>query len=399
MFVNPFSAGISLLSLFVNSFFESTSGFTTTGVSMIAHPEDLPQSFAFYRSYTHWVGGLSLIYLIMAIFYPEKRLRAMKGILGAGEKEEGMLNYKQLIVTIVVIFTVYTAALFLMLLLLGLQNPIYDIALIFSAITSGGFIPDSQILSLDQNVPYLMTLMAAMIISALPFAFHYSIFSGRMRAKNVGVEVMFYAGLLVFSAFAFAVMSGLDIVSASFHTVSASTNTGFQFVNVASLTVPSKIFLMVIMLIGGTAFSLSGGIKVGRVLFLVQKMDKWRKYEIDTPASVSSVFGRTVSYEYAIDYKLTKQSAKLFKEAIIVVLLFPTIAVIGGVIIAQLNNTEMLDSIFASTSALTNTGISVGLITVESDLISKVILVANMIVGRFEIITVLFIFVASLRKI
>lgn len=364
---------------------------------MIAHPEDLPQSFTFYRSYTQWVGGLSLIYLIMAIFYPEKRLRAMRGILGAGEKE-GMLNYKQLIVTIVVIFTVYTVVLFLMLLLLGLQNPIYDIALIFSAITSGGFIPDSQILSLD-SVPYLMTLMTAMIISALPFAFHYSIFSGRMRAKNVGVEVIFYAGLLVFSAFAFAVMSGLDMVSAAFHTVSASTNTGFQFVNVASLTVPSKIFLMVIMLIGGTAFSVSGGIKVGRVLFLAQKMNKRRKYEIETPASISSVFGRTVSYEHAIDYKSPKQSEKLFREAIIVILLFPTIAVIGGVIIAQLNNIDILDSIFASTSALTNTGISVGLVTMESDLISKVILVANMIVGRFEIITVLFIFVASLRRI
>ncbi len=56
MYVNPFSNDIDPLSLFVNSFFESASGFTTTGLSFIIYPENLPQSFDFYRSFTQWVG-------------------------------------------------------------------------------------------------------------------------------------------------------------------------------------------------------------------------------------------------------------------------------------------------------------------------------------------------------
>ncbi len=80
MYVNPFYDGIDLFSLFATSFLESASGFTTTGISTIIHPEDLPDSFSFYRSYTEWVGGLSFIYLIMALYYPETKLAGMKNL-------------------------------------------------------------------------------------------------------------------------------------------------------------------------------------------------------------------------------------------------------------------------------------------------------------------------------
>ncbi len=84
MYVNQFYEGIDPLSLFVNSFFESASGFTTTGLSMIGHPENLPDSFDFYRSFTQWVGGLSFVYLIITFFYPERKLSHMKGMIGGG---------------------------------------------------------------------------------------------------------------------------------------------------------------------------------------------------------------------------------------------------------------------------------------------------------------------------
>ena len=73
--------GIDSGSLFVNSLFESASGFTTTGLSMITQPENLPQSFNFYRAYTQWVGGLSFVYLVMILFFPEEKLSAWKSVL------------------------------------------------------------------------------------------------------------------------------------------------------------------------------------------------------------------------------------------------------------------------------------------------------------------------------
>ena len=82
IYLNPFWNGIEPSLLFVNSFFESVSGFTTTGLSTLSDPEDLPNSFVFYRAYTLWVGGLSFVYLFMALFYPDKKLASMKDILG-----------------------------------------------------------------------------------------------------------------------------------------------------------------------------------------------------------------------------------------------------------------------------------------------------------------------------
>lgn len=389
MFINPFWPGIDPLSLFVNSFFESVSGFTTTGMSTIALPENLPESFAFYRGYTQWIGGLSFIYLIMAIFYPEKKLRAMKSALG-----DSVLRYKQLIVTVVVIFSAYTALLSAILLALGLADPIYSVALMFGAVTGGGFVPDSTILSLG-NVPYLLVAGAGMILSALPFAFHYSIFNKEMRLKNLGLEVVVYLVLLAASSAVFIAISGINPLAAVFHAVSASTNTGFQFSDIANTPVEAKIFLIVLMLVGGTAFSTAGGIKVGRLLFVFQRMTR-RAQMIESPASVPSTVGK--EYDQAFDPRAKKEQDRLLRESLLVIALFPAIAVLTGLALAYLNSGSFVDATFESTSALTTTGLSTGLVTMDSDLATKTILAANMIAGRFEIIAILYIFFFSLRK-
>jgi len=114
MYVNPFSDGIEPLTLFLNSFFESASGFTTTGLSFITLPEELPKSFDLYRSFTQYIGGLSFVYLIVAFFYPERKLRHIRGLIGGGT-----LKVKQLILTIGVIFSAYAIVLFIFLYLIG----------------------------------------------------------------------------------------------------------------------------------------------------------------------------------------------------------------------------------------------------------------------------------------
>ena len=165
MYVNPFWNGIDITTLFVNSFFESSSGFTTTGISTITHPEDLPQSFSFYRSYTLWVGGLSFVYLVMSLYYPEKKLAAMRNILGAG-----ILKFRQLVSTISIIFVFYAIILILLIYFLGNNNGgviegsstntngiannqtetfIDSVSIIFATLTSGGFVPVSTFLTLE----------------------------------------------------------------------------------------------------------------------------------------------------------------------------------------------------------------------------------------------------------
>lgn len=445
IYVNPFWADIDPLSLFANSFFESASGFTTTGLSLLPEPENLPTTLNFYRSYTQWVGGLSFIYLIMALFYPERKLSTMKSVLGGG-----MLRFRQLLVTVGVIFSAYTVGLVLFMIFVGGTEEIYSVALIFSTVTGGGFVPQSDIVS-PEHEERLVAIGVGMVISALPFAFHYSIFSKEARTKRLTTEVVAYGVLMTLSVPIFAILAtGGEIGASTFHIVSASTNSGFQYLDVQSLSEDAKLQLIIIMLIGGTAFSTAGGIKVARFVALFQRLLKRQETATDMPSSISimsnpyrrsqettapasaanaaatsSINNNTTTTNPAITnpsitnrgFKQEKRgrgsaksskkapsaidrmnSDRLLRESIVIIASFVLIALATGTALSFLSKSNFEDSVFEAVSALTTTGMSTGITSMELDLLSKLILISNMIVGRFEIIAVLYIFFASLRR-
>jgi trk system potassium uptake protein len=281
MYVNPFLKqgnieNIDPLSLFVNSFFESASGFTTSGFSTIFHPEELPESFVFYRAYILLIGGLSFVYLVIALFYPKRRLAAMKNMIEGAS----ILKLNQLIITITVIFSVYSVVLIFIIYLLGEIDIIYSASLIFAAITGGGFVPLSSLLVVDNQLQ-LMVLIVGMIISALPFAFHYGVFSRQVKARKVGLEILVFVMIMISSVPILVLLEphlGKSNWFASvFHIVSASTTTGFQSLDLSEFTNESKMLLILLMFIGGSAFSTAGGIKVARLIFIFQKVLHRRK--------------------------------------------------------------------------------------------------------------------------
>jgi trk system potassium uptake protein TrkH len=430
IYLNPFLPGIDSGSLFVNSLFESASGFTTTGLSMITQPENLPQSFNFYRSYTQWVGGLSFVYLVMILFFPEEKLSAWKSVLGSG-----MMRFKEFIVTLVVIFSVYTIILVFLIMLTGKTENIYAISVVLATITGGGFSPTSDFVS-PGHLEFLVVLSGGMILSALPFAFHYYIFSkkGLISKKSLGTEVTIYLIILAASVpILFLLVPGLDAGSAAFHTISASTSSGFQYVDVPSIPAAAKVFLIVLMLVGGTAFSTAGGIKVGRFVILYQEFAKrigTRRSEIqesyrpahESLSSISSTANPHRSSDSGIidrireEYRtrdlrelLEKQGEllqvvrevlgiKLVREILLVIALFVSIGVLTGSVLSYSTGRSIEDAMFESVSALSTTGMSAGVTSLQLDSLSKLMLTANMILGRFEIIAVLYIFFGALRK-
>ena len=399
MYVNPFGEGIDPLTLFVKSFFESASGFTTTGLSQLLHPEELPKSFDFYRSFTQWIGGLSFVYLVITFFYPEKKLAHMKGMIGGGG-----LKLKQLLLTITVIFTIYTVVLTTLLYLLGYETAIYNISLIFSTVTGGGFIPTST--SIDYNDIFQMfILMAGMIISALPFAFHYAVFSKEMHTTKMRPEIYTYFGIIAVSIiiFYFIIASTTDLqslsMSAIFHVVSASTNTGFQFIDISLLSDEGKIYLIILMLIGGTAFSTAGGIKVGRILQIVQKVTK-KRFIADT--STRSISGISSRYQNGLNKAEPKsekfKEEKAFRETLLIILLFVVVSFVTATVIWYVEQKDFLNSLFESVSAITTTGISTGITSPDMNIISQIFLIFNMISGRFEIIAIVYFFLEISRR-
>src|SRR5215211_53327 len=220
MYINPFWAGIDLFSLFTSSFIESTSGFTTTGISTITHPEDLPDSFSFYRSFTEWVGGLSFVYLVMALYYPETKLAGMKSLMSSG-----ILRFKQLLTTISIIFVIYAIIIVLLLFVFGHTDLLNSISLAFATLTSGGFVPTATVLTLENPIT-LIVIMGGMILAALPFAFHFGIFSKEVEATKEVKEILIYIIIIACVVFLFIFIeksfSEKEWLSSVFHVIIAS---------------------------------------------------------------------------------------------------------------------------------------------------------------------------------
>jgi trk system potassium uptake protein len=450
IYLNPFWDGIEPSSLFVNSFFESVSGFTTTGLSTLSDPEDLPRSFVFYRAYTLWIGGLSFVYLFMALFYPDKKLASMKDILGGGS---GILRFKQLLKTITVIFTVYTVALILAIYYfdVGELDIIDSISLVFATITGGGFVPVSTFIIVD-NIEQIIILMIGMILSALPFAFHYGLFSREIKARQLMSPILVYLAFMTISIVLFAILTESSMatnqqqqqwwwITSGFHVISASTTTGFQLVNLESISIEAKIILVIVMLIGGMAYSTAGGIKFDRLILVARTLFRWTKQRgkralsqpqpISTPHKLSSSLGvnnnnylnnnepnykgspllsnnkinnvnntrRRDSISMSRTSILpTMSNGKTMRDTIIVIILFPAVSLGTAIAISYFDGSNLFDAFFESVSAVTNTGLTSGITSTDLDISSKIILSVNMIIGRFEIIAVLYIFIGRFRS-
>jgi len=420
MYINPFELNFDSLSIFVSSVLESSSGYTTTGISTIENPEILPESLVFYRSYTQWVGGLSFVYLVMALYYPETKLAAMRNMIAGG-----ILKFRELLSTISIIFVIYTVIFILLIFFMGNIHLIEAVSLSFTTLVTGGFIPDSTIFD-SINSYQLILIMAGMMIAALPFGFHYGIFSKELKSPRLSMEIIVYLFFVFLLAVLFTIIepsiSTHDWLTSVFHVVSASTTTGFSFINLSSLSVEGKLFLIFVMLVGGTAFSTAGGIKIARFLLIFQKLKGNTIFlsmsDAFTPLSISStaiqfrkhrngqkfsITKKNVSKSkndlvYHDSQKLSLLSDKAFRDAIFVIILFIILSIVSATTISYINKIDFIDALFESSAALSNTGFSVGITTMDLDLVSKLILSINMVLGRFEIIALLYIFISRLRR-
>src|SRR5919112_3026100 len=397
IYLNPFGNVSSPFALFVNSLFESASGFTTAGLSVISDLDNLPKSLNFYHSYTQWVGGLSFVYLVMILFFPERKLSAMKSVLGGG-----LLRARELIITIVGIFTAYTLILIFVIIFFSQTDPLNAILLIFGTITGGGFVTSSDIIT-PTHPERLGILAVGMILSALPFAFHYHIFSmkGLLTRRAITLEVSVFLILIVVGIMIFYWLSvgEIDIYASIFHIISGSTTSGFQYLNIQSIPYAAKIFLILMMLIGGTAFSTAGGIKVGRFVVLYEEFTKKSREKGrsaimggSTSTSISSTTNPHRSTEFMTTLRDEHQkrnleeiveqqarilrrlklimSKKVVREILLVILLYVAIALISGSVLSSRTKSSFEDALFEATSAISTTGLTAGVTSVNLDVFS-----------------------------
>ncbi len=355
--------------VFANAFFSSAAGFTTGGISLFDEPENLSQSFTFFRSFTQLVGGMSFIYLVITAFYPESKLQSMRGFISGKT-----LHMKELFLTITVIFSIYIVIVATLLYFMGERDILDNFSLAMSTLSTGGFIPTSTILE-DLLWQEHIVLMGAMILGALPFTFHYAFVRKKFLSPKLGKEVLTYFAILGSATILFVAVSGLEPLESVFYSISASTTAGLQQESLAGLNWGAHTILIILMFIGGCGFSTAGGLKIFRLFHL---------------KDVKFLFSKIKRAE------LSTQAKKEVISTLIIIVLFPTIAAITGLHLAAIEDVSFEVAFFEAVGVITTGGLSAGVIDTDTDSATKIVLGFLMIFGRLEIIAIIYIFVPRL---
>jgi trk system potassium uptake protein TrkH len=344
----------NILEDFINSYFESVSGFTTTGLTFL-DSKDLPKSLVLYRSLTQWIGGIGIVYLILAFFYEESIANGIAEAIGI---KKFLTKIKSSIIEVLFIYSFYTLFFFSVLYFLGIKDFVTNISLVFSGLSTGGFMP-----SVDANPQIIISLIAIMIIGATSFEIHHALIFRKWHRIKFS-EILTFLILIIIATLAFYYLYPSDIISSLFKTVSATTTTGFAFESIGNIPETLKLIFIALMFIGGCTFSTSGGIKVYRLIFLFK------------------------SIEIAVKEKLGMENKEDTKEALLSLLTISLsiLIVFISAFIFTLHDYPFVDSLFQCVSAYSTSGLSLNL---NLNATLKSILIALMIVGRVEIFTFL----------
>ncbi len=351
---------------FVNAFFSSVSGFTTSGLTLIDEPENMPQGFTFYRSFTQLVGGMSFIYLVITALYPESKIQSLRGFISGRS-----LHMRELFGTITIIFTVYIVIVVSLFYLFGEMNIINNFSLAISAFATGGFLPTSTILN-NLELEEQIILMGAMIFGALPFTFHYSFVRKKFLSPKLGKEVLAYFIILGTAIGLFIWLSGLDPLTSAFYSISASTTSGLHSQNIVNFNGATHTILILLMIIGGCGFSTAGGIKVFRLLQIKE---------------CKNVFNKRLRSE------ITPQRKKELATTVLIILAFLGTISITAAYLTTIEDMNFENAFFEATSIITTTGLTSDIVNFDTDNTVKMVISFLMIIGRMEIITIIYIFV------
>lgn len=369
--------------------FESVSGFTTTGASAFTDVESLSRALLWWRALTHWLGGMGIIVMFIAIF-PRLGLGAVHLFRSetAGpitEKLRPRLRHTSLILWYIYIGLTFAEV--VMLWLFGL-TPFEALTHSFATIATGGFSSRNLSVGGFDSLAVEMTVLAFMVLAGINFGLYYRVARGEWRDAWRDPELRAYLAIMTVAVIAVSavILPAQSSLAAalrhgSFSVVTANTETGFVTDDFDKYPDFARLLIMALMIIGGCAGSTSGGIKVARIVvaaraFLNDLVKSFR------PHAVLAVrVGGT-----AIDPRTVREVA-LYIGAYLALFLL-------GSLVLTLMGVDMTSSLTASISCLGGCGPGLGAVGPMGNYAfvpaaGKLLLALLMILGRLEILTVL----------
>ena len=371
---------------FLDAFFETMSGFTTTGATILKVVEELPRSALLWRSLTQWLGGMGVILLFISIL---PRLGVGGSQLFDREfpgplPERLRPRFRTTARLLWTIYVGFTAAEIALLHFLA-RLPFFDsLCISFSTIPTGGFTPTTASIGFYNNPLAEYIIMVFMFLAGMSFIVHYQVLRGNWKAIK-GEEFRLYLIILGAAIFLLILSQGFNSYrEGMFQAISIMTTTGFVTADFGSWHSGARIVLLALMFIGACGGSTGGAIKVVRVLTLIKHTGVMMR---------KAIFPKAV-----IPVKLNQKSLPegIIRDIISFLFLYILVAIVASVVLCFLGlNLETAISAVAAT--LGNVGPGLGGVgpSLNYALLpgaAKFILIICMWLGRLELFTVFMIF-------
>ncbi|NOY23015.1 MAG: TrkH family potassium uptake protein [Acidobacteria bacterium] len=382
------------MSTYTDAFFETMSGFTTTGASILTRIELLPKSLLFWRSLTHWLGGMGIVVLTVAVL-PLLGIGGLQLIRAEAPGPSVDRLTPRITETAKILWYLYMAftLLEIVLLLFGGMNLFDATTHTFGTLATGGFSPKNTSIGYYHSLYINGVITVFMLIAGMNFALHFKLLTGPRKSVFRDSELKAY--LLIF--FVATIIITLDLFKgglfqtlsetvshAAFQSASILTTTGYSTTDFEKWPFLSQTVLVFLMFIGGCSGSTGGGIKVIRIVTLFKQGFKEMKQLVHPRAVLTlKLSGRSVknSIVFAI-------SGFFF--------LYVFLVLIVTLLVASAEH-DILTSLTTALATVGNIGPGLGLVGPAEnygfypDWIKWVLSFAMMI-GRLEIYTVMVLF-------
>lgn len=384
---------------FIDAFFEASSGFTTTGASILTHIEDLPKGILFWRSFTHWVGGMGVIVLTLAIL-PSAGAGAVQMMKAESPGPTPGKIVPRVGETAKILYEIYIVITIIEIILLKIAGlPLFDAAIhTFGTVGTGGFSNMNASVGGYNNIPVEIIITIFTFICGANFTLYYQMTKGDLKAPFKDEEFRFYTGVVLISIVLITINLYGNVFDSlweslrhsSFSVVTIISTTGYASTDTEQWGMFSKIILFMLMFVGGCAGSTGGAIKNIRFLLLFKVM-KRELLQIIHPKAVYSV--RLGSR--AVDERTISEVLGFFFMYMIVFIV--------AVLAVSLDNLDWATTITSVAATLGNVGPGFGVVgavgnySTLSDF-SKLVLSMCMIIGRLEIYPILLLGVPSFWK-
>ena len=377
---------------YIDALFETISGFTTTGASILNDVESMSKSMLFWRSFTHWIGGMGVLVFVLAILpNSEGQYIFLLKAESTGPQVGKLVSKVRFTARILYIIYFGLTLLEVVMLLLG-KNSLYEaIVMSFGTAGTGGFGIYAD--SIGSFNTYSQIVIAVfMMIFGINFNLYYLAIIGKIKQAIKSEELRWYLAVIAVSTILITTnlvvnlnqSFGVALKDAYFQVSSIMTTTGYATVDFNLWPTFSKVILVMIMFVGGCAGSTGGGIKVSRIVILFKNL----KREVQKLLHPNSVSPIKMEGE-VIDTGVVKGVNVYF--AFIIILLF------AGTLLVSFDDLDFTSTFTGVIACINNIGPGLNMVGPMGNFdcfsyFSKCILSILMLIGRLEVYPILILF-------